>query len=574
MITIFETRKHVMTLVVPFFLSLLCAASIHSHPLSLDIEQDSFDMLASDMFDGADDFANKQSSALTFPPDHIIDLLNQINAIVLLEENFFLRTNGINKQSLLDLPLPGNMMLTTDHCSMLGFDLFYNEVPRAFLTRDSSAICSYLAITQPNFLEKIQDIYQCTQNLAGLTFGVDITKALQAIGNMHVQQRSVGFMFFGIRQWGQYIGRFKLPFYYIERNFNLDPADLDTLEEALGVPIDRDQSVFELDPFVREHFISDKVGFGDTRLTMEQLIFYSEHFDYWVYAGGLVTIPTACTFGAGMVGRDFCKDTRLPNVNFDQLLDLAADYCLSDPEQQAAALAQAQATLSALFLNLFDRFAGTLLDTPLGNGGHFGFGAFLRTYSPLSIFIKERWATSIRMTSFLSAEYLAPHNEYRSYISVNDRNRFKQHDFLNLDLAAENLAFIEQELINRFFLVARKVRVQPGLIGRWNSKFLYQGNRWGAILGSDSWVQSRGSLHYVCPPNNGRPSDDIVTNKLDYKKNHPFMAYRSSVFMGVSYTLPCHDESEWRFSFEGDYAMSQVGIGHDFTVLFKLERHF
>lgn len=563
-----------MILITTFFLSLLCVNATHAQPSSLDIEQDPFDMLASDMFEGASDEMGKQFSALAFPPDHIIDLLNQINAIPLLEEDFFLRTNGINKQSLLDMPILGNMMLTTDHCNMLGIDLFYNEVPRAFLTRDSSSICCYLAITQPNFLEKIQDIYECTQSLADLSFKVDITKALQAMGNMHVQQRSIGLMFFGVRQWGPYIGRFKLPFYYIERNFNLDDADLDTLEEALNISIDRDPSVFELDPFVRDHFISDKVGFGDTRLTLEQLIFYSEHFDYWLYAGGLVTIPTACTFGAGMVGRDFCNETKLPAIDFDKLLDLATDYCVSDPEQQAIALAQAQATLTSLFLNMFDRFSETLLDTPLGNGGHFGMGVFLRTFSPLSLFIKERWATSIRMTSFLSAEYLAPHNEYRSYISVNDRKRFKQHDFLNLDKAAENLAFIEQEIINRFFLVARKVRVQPGIIGRWNSKFLYQGNRWGFILGSDTWVQSRGSLHYICPPNNGRPSNDIVTNKLDYAKNHPFMAYRSSVFTGVSYTFACPHESEWRLSLEGDYAMSQVGIGHDFTVLFRVERHF
>ena len=62
-----------------------------------------------------------------------------------------------------------------------------------------------------------------------------------------------------------------------------------------------------------------------------------------------------------------------------------------------------------------------ILETPMGNGGHFGLGVFARNRSPLTSFIKQDWARRVVMRSFISLEYLFPATEWRSFrIPVNE----------------------------------------------------------------------------------------------------------------------------------------------------------
>ncbi len=558
-------------------LSILWIFSVSSATSSFDLD-DSL-ALYSDMYD--DLFGSNpqfpSSMLKTIDPADVVFLLKVSGALALLEEDFFKRTNNINVESILDMAVYNNLIMFTPKKNVFSCGFFYNQTSHVQLTRNNSNVGSYINLADETFLGKVSKIFEEVQSSFGDDFTqVDIPAILTAVARGKIQWRRTGLLFYGIHQWRNWVSRFYLPFYYMERNFFLGDQELDELEAALGIPIDRHVSIFNMDPFVRNYCISDKLGFGDLRISLEKEIFESELYRYIINGGVYTTLPTACALGNGMLGRDFPSPAYLPNINFNQLFDMATDYFNeTDPVKKAEISQKSAETMRTIVLDVFDRMAASLLTPQLGNGGHVGVGGFLRTCTPLSIMFKHPTADRILASSKIGLEYLFPAYEKRFFITQKDLPGYLSRTFDNKETAASDLAFIEQELINKLFLLSRKVCVHPGIIFTWTSKLMYEGVHWGWMLGTDTWLRTRESfskplMPRCCPP------VQPATDALDIDKNKPFMAYRSSIFGGVRYS-PGEDhigDARWIFSLNGDVALSTAGIGEDFSLFLKIEREF
>ena len=416
-----------------------------------------------DFFDSDADLAHVVCNADVDPADVVKFFIDDLDALCILQQDFYLRTNELNQRSLLDY---GIFLPQKFYCSPweVGAHLFYNQTTRDNYTRTSTKLCSYLAIFQETLLQELQRIIDATP----LDTPVDLHPVIPLFRNMTVQERRTGFMVHGMRRWGPYRFRFLFPFYYNESNFFLTPQELDVIQAQLGIT----DPAEDLD-FAQKHLIADKLGFGDLRL----------NFDFPLARSGAVstklglqaTIPTAFALKKGLYGSSFCKLCRGPILDFCELFDLAIE------QRDLKALQQLGETFAFAAI---DHFSANLIDTPMGNGGHFGLGAYIRSKTPLSSIIKRPWAEHITMRSRISVEYLFPHTQRRYFIEACDQLRFAA---LGLDrppqviidqvdedplYARTVLGFLEKQFTDKIFPIALPVKVRPGIIFRWMTKYM------------------------------------------------------------------------------------------------------
>lgn len=489
------------------------------------------------------------------PIDVITLLIDDLDALCILQQNFYLRTNELNQRSLLDY----GIFLPQKYCGSpwdVGAHFFYNQTTRDNYTRTSTKLCSYLAIFQETFLQEIQRRIDDLD----LDLPIDLRSAVPLFANMTVQERRTGFMFHGMRRWGACRLRFWFPFYYNESNFFLTPEELDRIEDELGV-VDPAEST----DFARRHLIADSFGFGDTRLNFDFPLVTNvgPMATKW---GFLATIPTAFAFKKGLYGTHFNKLCKGPLLDFCKLFDLAVE------ERDFLAIANIGEQFAFCAL---DHFAANLVQTPMGNGGHLGFGAYVRSKTPLSTLIHRPWAQHINIHSRLTVEYLFAKRQTRYFIQKClkeefaamglDRNPSTILEQANQDptYARAVLGFLEHQFTDRIFPFALHVRVQPGLIFRWITKYMYEGQHWGYFIGSDTWLTTKEKLYHIdIPKNIARPVNKTIAQK-------PF-GYQVGVMGNFFWKRP----NNLLLSINAEYNFSSVGIGSDFILSLNLEKLF
>ncbi len=496
-------------------------------------------------------------------PQDIITFLGEANGIKILQEDLFLRTNPLNKRSLLDLPVFEIHQCCPPHNWIVGAHLFYNQTTRANFTADCTDLRAYLALKQPTLIEKLQSAIEQLKDLfPEPELNIDVARIFKLFERMTIQDRRTGFMFHALRQWSRAEFRLLLPFYYLEQNFFLTEQEQEAAERGLrsigiefGATSPEAQKQFEED-----HFIGDKIGFGDTRC----------EFDVEVWNGDLVsirlgvqaTIPTAFAIKRGLKGNSFEDKCSLPTFDFDELFELAEKDTITEEDQQ-----KAFDMLSEFFLGVLDRLSNNLIVIKLGNNGHFGIGGFIRTKTPLTTFIERDWAERFIYNNRISFEYFFIAKEKRSFILKNDSDEFARRDFCDEAQAENNLQFLEQEFVNRSHLVSVDVTIHPGLIFRWTSRLCYQGKRWECNIGSDFWLKTTERFDSI--------SDipEQFCSKLALQKAKPPLAYQSKLFGGVAFKFK-RPKRDWYISLNGDGTTFRSGIGRDFTVSFNVEAHF
>jgi hypothetical protein len=223
-------------------------------------------------------------------------------------------------------------------------------------------------------------------------------------------------------------------------------------------------------------------------------------------------------------------------------------------------------------LGVMDRIAANLIDDPLGNGGHLGTGIFGTSQSPLTCFSTGQWATDWWWHNRMSLEYLWPKTEKRFFINQNDPQSFANRDFTDVSQAAANLLFLQNELINRVYLLALNTMVQPGLIFRWTSSFNYITDCWNGRFGGNLWVQQAEKLY------NKSVSPCSTTtigqiNALDKCKVRAPVALQLKLFGDISYTFS-EGNIAWTIGANGDITAVKYGIGRDYTVGLFIEASF
>ncbi|MDP3889122.1 MAG: hypothetical protein Q8Q25_01095, partial [bacterium] len=275
-----------------------------------------------DIFDDNDPFLDEflstpATQTRQLDPQNIIQFLNNLSAITLLQENFFLRTNPFNKQSLLDMPVLGHEQCIGCDNRIFGFDLFYNQTSRCNFTPDSTKLSSYVALQEGSLIDKIQKIVdQLSPDPLAPAYNIDIQKVFNLFENMTVQERRFGSMLFWIQKWKNSIGHFRIPLYYLERNFYLSNDEQEAVEAEFGALEPEEQKRFQ-----KAHFISDKFGFGDARIELETSVFERPAFQ--VNTGVQTTLPTAFIIAKSMMGSTFPRPSTFPSIDFDEIFTLA-----------------------------------------------------------------------------------------------------------------------------------------------------------------------------------------------------------------------------------------------------------
>lgn len=538
------------------FVMLCCFLPVSLHANIFDI----FDTLdAQEMLSNDDIGEFIELTRLTASPEGIIGLLTipGVDAIELLKVDLYKHTNVINQRSLLDQPL------FAMHCCdcigkwVVGSHIFYNQMNRSNLTSDSTQLCSYLALDDETFLNTIQNFIPNIKELFDdPDFNIDIQKIFALASNMSVQQRRFGAMVHTIRQWKKWRLRFLIPFYYLERNVFLNSAEQEAMANEFGIdPEDVEEE------FQEEHFISDKLGFGDFRFEACALAINKPEFK--MRLGTQLTLPTAFALVKGLKGSSFKKESCQPEPGIIEEL-----FCLFLDDNNVSSEDQKKgfALLTEFGLDALDRLAANLLDTKLGNDGHVGVGLQIHIKNHLKYIINIPWAQKVRIINKISIEYLFPAIEKRFFAEKNNSDEFDARNFTDETKAEENLRFIEEELIKRLYPVAFDVKIFPGFIFHWISKLCFQGKNFGALLGFDIWAQTNklfGSIN----------SFGTMKTRIDICKAKGFFAYQAKIFSGINYKLE-RTKRTWYISLNADGTPSNIGIGKDFTITLNVEANF
>lgn len=484
-------------------------------------------------------------------PSDIVNLLCQIGAKEILQTPFFLQTNSLNQRSLLDEPI-----FEPDRCYfadpwVIGFQIFARKKDRSNFTFDCTNIDSFLALGEPTLIGRLENTLAIFQELLDQNL-LDINKIFSLVSTTTVEERRGGFMFHVMRQWQDKTLRIFFPLYYLQSNYSLSKENQDFIANEFGISGEKQE-----DNFIKRHFISDAIGLGDTRLEFDfDLI---ERAAFAIRLGALATIPTAFKWGTGFKGTNFPKPSTFPVFDFDALFRLA-----ENPSE--ANTKTAISLLSQFLLGALDRISADLLDTTLGNGGHFGMGIFLRSHVPLYHLIGRSWTKNLVYASRISVEYLFPGTQKRFFINKIDEKEFDR-DFHNPNDAQANLDFLEEKFIERIYLRAFETGIQPGIIFRWTSKLCQQGKRWGFNIGTDFWMQDKEKFRTIF--NIPR----TVIAQLDITKAIPPVAYQGKIFGSIVYKA-VRPKRTWFISLNADYTISNKGLGDDYGVSLNIETMF
>lgn len=453
----------------------------------------------------------------------------------ILLNNVYQYTNTINVRSLLDSP-----QYYFYNCFEKNFfiNAFYNQTFRGYYTIDGTEISSYLNTNQPGIINALGPF--CPEN-------INIPSIVELVNPFRIQERRVGLMFGGRYVHNNWYAKYYFPLYYLERNFFLSNEEKQRLEAALDLdtgPI----SDAEGNQFAREHLITDRIGFGDTRLIVGYHIF--DHPELALNAGALATIPTAFNFANGLYGSHFLKNSAHPAFNLQQILSL----CLCDPDQMDTESALAIAT--AFGLSVVDKLTANLLDRSLGNNGHVGLGAFIE---PHHIVEKD-----VALKGRIAVEYLMPAQEKRFFILVKNPADFNRVFDCSTDASAEaNVDFLNTQLIETLIPRVYDTVIWPGVLLKATGQFNWSfAKKWWMALGGDLWFQSKEHFGKINAPADIRP---LLRTDIAQRPR----AVQAKFFAWLDYQ---REKNDWCFSLYLDGTWASFGIGKDYTIGVRFEK--
>lgn len=498
----------------------------------------------------------------------VLTLLENIGFTRLIQDNFFLRTNVIRTRSLLDYPW--NLPWRHDKDNKAVFvDLFYNQTTRAFFTEDSSNICTYLALTNEGFIQRLEDIIQSVKRNFFPALNTDqILELIDLFSTFTVQERRLGLMLGGKKAINCWHITVMAPWYYLERNHFVDPQVQADLMELTDTIFGRPANLCELRANERRqheledaYLISDKFGIGDTRIYADYPIIKKKNLT--TRLGILSTIPTAFAWKKGLKGSSLHLIKNRPYLDILQIFDDAMQTIGGAPFTNTQPLNFAFAVLENL--------GAMLLETPMGNGGHFGLGGYIRNRSPLTSFIKQNWATDVTMRSFISLEYLFPATEWRSFRIPVEEALFNAVNFLepedNQAAVNASYAFLVEQFTNRLIPYALEARVHPGIVFRWSSQMFYEGCDWfGFSFGTDTYVRNKEKLSHV------NASDNVKRIIDQYHARYP-TGYQAKLAGSIFFKIDKPDKF-WTISLFADYTYMNRGMGADFTLTLNSDVSF
>jgi hypothetical protein len=457
----------------------------------------------------------------------IVNALVHLNAQEAFRSDFYRRSYPVRVRDPLDLPTCRLLCEDTENFA-LGALVFYNQTTQAYFTECSSAITSYLDIANSAFLRKL-DLK---------LFNIDLPKIAALFTGATLQERRAGFMLNGCWCGCNFKISARTPLYYLEHNFFLSQEDRKIIEDKpfFNQPSRSRSDDEDAQEFINDNLVSDKFGFGDTRINLLYHSVETPCSDLWL--GAQMTLPSAHTLKQGILGRS-CFPSEQPNFDFRSLF--RAVIC----EDNTTKAKEMGISLGVKALN---RLTAVVANTPLGNGNHVGLG-------PL---IEHMYYLTPDARFFINGcvEYLFPATEKRFFVARVPEKAFDR-DYKDPEKATENLDFLNEQFINTLFPVASPTRVYPGTLIKLSTAFFYDTDCWQGSLGYDFWWQA---AERVIPLHAAPPGEYFAVDIAQRPK-----AWQNKLFGKIiKYQQgSCYD---WHLGLRADVTVSTKGIGRDFTL--------
>lgn len=487
-------------------------------------------------------------------PTVILNALLSVNAISLLEQNLYLRSNPLHSRTILDSPLFEPHPSFYEDDSVLGMHIFYTQMVDCDFVKNKHLLKYYIALSEPTLIDALENsVSQIKDLFATDAFNFNIKEIFDLFKHGTIEERRLGAMFHVQRHWKNLHFFALLPIYYKQRNFQYTTREKKLIEKEFG----------DSDPkFIKDHLVSDALGMGDTRIEFDGSIYKSKKAELRI--GLISTIPTAWTFKKGIYGSYFPKKCSQPSFDLNALFDLVEDGIQTGESEKAFNM------ITTFVLGALDRLSANVLDPALGNNGHLGLGFFVRSKTTLSSFFKGIWAKNITWNWRGSVEYLSGKELKRMFIKFPNPAEFNKRDFETTDeiLAQEYVDFLEKQLVDQFYPPFLETVVHPGFIFRSTNSFTYFPKHFGITIGSDFWYQTKETFEI----NNIDASSSIINSlKIDTAKLR--RAYQAKIIVNGMWKIE-RPKRDWILSLNGDYTWMNYGIGNDWSIGFNFEAHF
>ena len=270
--------------------------------------------------------------------------------------------------------------------------------------------------------------------------------------------------------------------------------------------------------------------------------------------GVFVTLPIAFALKKGLKGTNFKQGGPRPTFDFEALLDITNN------------IEETTQFLQDFALGALDELSANLIETELGNDGHLGIGLYTKSVAKLTPLLKRPSAKKLLWHSHVSLEYLFPAREKRYYVEKIDAKEFKSRKFKDASKAEENLKFLGEKFVDKFYPFVFTTTVYPSLVFIWNSKLCYEGTKYGFFIGSDLWVTGPERLRHIKAPRD-------ILKKLDIDKAKFPFAYQSKIFSGFTVTFK-RPKRDWLLGLNIETTTLRSGIGYDWMATINIESHF
>lgn len=463
-----------------------------------------------------------------------------INAVNILKEDLYKHTTGpVTRRSLLDQPALMCDYFSEPCWSFMG-DIFFNYSPKMYFTKDSPFIKSYIDLTNENIINEVSNVEFVTIDLPGV---------LGLFGNLKLYQYRVGLMASFARKWDNWLITARIPLYYLLEHFYLTDQEVDRIKNNPFFTMEEGSEGFghekQVEAFALQHLVSDKFGVGDTRLSLLGHVVKNPRINMWF--GPQLTIPTAKDFKRGLLAGEFNPDEPIPPFNLQYLFNLSP-LCHSNEDPNLASKVLRQ-QLTDFLVSALDRLSTILINTPLGNGKHFGLGPEFDCRFCFTPYFSAH--------TYAALEFYMPHNEKRFFL-MDKRSIDFNRDWRNTALCGENLAVLNRLVVSTLFPVAVKTSVYPGPRFQINQAFMYTSKHWDLKLGFDYWFQGKEKLNMII--------DDLPVKipLVECKALRP-AADQGKLFFNAGYYDTLCNDVDWRIMLSVDATVFHRGIGENYT---------
>nr|MBA3752482.1 hypothetical protein [Candidatus Dependentiae bacterium] len=250
---------------------------------------------------------------------------------------------------------------------------------------------------------------------------------------------------------------------------------------------------------------------------------------------------------------EFDPEAPIPPFNLQHFFDVF--NCNTNQPLADAVIKQ---ELTDFLVSTLDRLSTILINAPLGNAKHFGFGPQLDFRCTFNDYFKAH--------TYAALEAYTPRSENRFFL-IDKCAQDLDRKWRDPSMTGENLALLNTLVVETLFPIGVKIGVNPGLKFQMNQTFMYTSKHLDLSLGFDYWLQGRESFKVttlVVP--DGLP--------LLLKKGIRPFAHQGKIFGCLGYYDSLNEKINWYIKANFDATLFNRGIGKNYTLGVRLGLEF